>query len=208
MPRRLRLPRRLPITLAVVLVAGVVAVAPGSVQGARAATPRTQPATTLVGTTGAIVPGSVNRTSVNLSATYSVVLALRYGTRSFAVNSTATITNTSGGPIDRVELNTIAARLGGMVLRAVEVDGQAVTARVRDQTVIVPLGGVLPAGATVNVRVQYRSTLRSSLSGSNWLFTRVNGIVDAYRWIPRSAARRRSTGRTTGTRSSRRSARR
>jgi len=112
------------------------------------------------------------------------VLALRYGSRSFAVNSTAVITNTSGGPIDRVELNTIAARLGGMVVRRIEVDGIAVTGRVRDQTIIVPLGGILPAGATVRVRVQYRSTLRSSLGGSNWLFTKVNGIVDAYRWIP------------------------
>ena len=56
--------------------------------------------------------------------------------------------------------------------------------KVHDQTVIVPLGGILPAGATAKVRVQYRSTLRSSLTGSNWLFTKVNGIVDAYRWIP------------------------
>ena len=28
------------------------------------------------------------------------------------------------------------------------------------------------------------ATLRSDLTGSNWLFTRANGIVDAYRWIP------------------------
>ena len=130
------------------------------------------------------MPGSVDRSSVNLTASYSVVLALRYGTRAFSVNSTATITNTSGGPIDRVEFNTIAARLGGMELRAVEVDGVRRTARVHDQTVIVPLGGILPAGSTAKVRVQYRSTLRSSLAGSNWLFTKVNGIVDAYRWIP------------------------
>ena len=172
------------------LVACVAAVAPASAQPARGATPVaaparvTTPATTLVGPSGAIVPGSVNRTSVNLTASYSVVLALRYNTRSFAVNSTATITNTSGGPIDRVEFNTIATRLGGMVLRAVEVDGAPVTARVHDQTVIVPLGGILAAGATAKVRVQYRATLRSTLGGSNWLFTKVNGIVDAYRWIP------------------------
>jgi hypothetical protein len=131
-----------------------------------------------------IQPGTVNRTSVNLSATYSVVLALRYGSRAFNVNSTATITNTSGGPIDRVELNLVPARLGGITLRAVEVEGVPVARRISDQTVIVPLGGILPAGATVKVRVQYRSTLRSSLTGSNWLFTKVNGIVDAYRWIP------------------------
>lgn len=132
----------------------------------------------------AITPGTVGRTSLDLSATYSVVLSLRYGSRAFNVNSTATITNTSGGPIDRVELNTIAARLGAFELRAAEVDGRAVRARVTDQTVIVPLGGTLPAGATATVRVQYRATLRTSLSGSNWLFTKANGIVDAYRWIP------------------------
>jgi aminopeptidase N len=134
--------------------------------------------------TSEIQPGSVNRTSVNLSATYSISLTLNYATRSFLVNSVATITNTSGGPIDRVELNTIAARLGGMSLRVVQVDGRNVARRVSDQTVIVPLGGILPAGATARVRVHYLARLRSSLSGSNWMFTRVNGIVDAYRWIP------------------------
>ncbi len=180
MSARPRLSRRLPVTLAALLVASAAAVAPV------AATHTTAPATTLVGTglQTAIVPGSVNRTSMNLTASYSVVLALRYGSRSFAVNSTATITNTSGGPIDRIEFNAIPARLGGVELRAVEVDGKPVTRRVHDQTVIVPLGGILPAGGTAKVRIQYRSTLRSSLTGSNWLFTKVNGIVDAYRWIP------------------------
>ena len=182
LPRRAS--RRLPITLAAILIACLAAVAPGAAQPTHAASPASRPATTLVGTSSAIVPGSVNRTSVNLTASYSVVLALRYDARAFSVNSTATITNTSGGPIDRVEFNTIATRLGGMELRAVEVEGGRVTARVHDQTVIVPLGGILPAGATAKVRVQYRSTLRSSLAGSNWLFTKVNGIVDAYRWIP------------------------
>ncbi len=180
----LRTSRRLLIAIAALLIACMATVAPAAARPVHAASPVAKPATTLVGTAGAIVPGSVNRTSVNLRASYSVVLALRYGTRAFSVNSTATITNTSGGPIDRVEFNTIAARLGGMELRAVEVDGNPVARKVHDQTVIVPLGGILPAGATAKVRVQYRSTLRSSLSGSNWLFTKVNGIVDAYRWIP------------------------
>jgi hypothetical protein len=184
MPASMTSSRRLPVVLASMLVACLAATAPGAAQPARAATLIGAPQTNLVGITGAIVPGTVNRTSVNLTASYSVVLALRYGSRSFAVNSTATITNTSGGPIDRVEFNTIATRLGGMVLRRVEVDGHAVTARVHDQTVIVPLGGILPAGATAKVRVQYRATLRASLAGSSWLFTKVNGIVDAYRWIP------------------------
>ena len=134
--------------------------------------------------TTAITPGSVDRSSVNLTARYLVGLTLGFGSRSFQANTVATITNTSGGPIDRVELNTIAARLGGMRLRVVEVDGRRVTAKVTDQTVVVPLGGILAAGDTVKVRVHYTATLRSTLSGSNWMFTRVNGIVDAYRWIP------------------------
>ena len=71
-----------------------------------------------------------------------------------------------------------------MTLRYVQVDGVNVARRVKDQTIIVPLGGILAAGATVKVRVKYHATLRSTLSGSNWLFTKVNGIVDAYRWIP------------------------
>ena len=131
-----------------------------------------------------IEPGSVNRSSLNLSATYRVTLALRYGSRAFNVDSTATITNTSGTSIDRIEFNTIAARLGRMTLKTVAVDDRRVTARVSDQTIVVPLGGVLASGDSVKVRVQYASTLRTSLGGSDWLFTRANGIVDAYRWIP------------------------
>ena len=73
-----------------------------------------------------IVPGSVNHTTINLTATYSVTLSLRYGTRGFNVNSTATITNTSGVAIDRVELNLVPARLGHIALRTVEVDGRGV----------------------------------------------------------------------------------
>jgi hypothetical protein len=131
-----------------------------------------------------ITPGRVNRTSMNLRATYVVSLNLRYTTRAFQANTIATITNTSGGPIDRVELNTIAARLGGMRLYTVQVDGRSVPRRVSDQTVIVPLGGILASGDTVRIRVHYMATLRSNLAGSNWMFTRTNGIVDAYRWIP------------------------
>jgi len=186
----------LPVGLALVLVLGIAGPAfacdptragrnDALVRAAGTATDASaRAATPAAATVSQIEPGSVNRTSVNLSATYSVVLSLRYGSRAFNVNSTATITNTSGGPIDRVELNLVPARLGALTLRAVEVDGKLVARRIDDQTVIVPLGGILPAGATVRVRVQYGSTLRTTISGSSWLFTKANGIVDAYRWIP------------------------
>ena len=131
-----------------------------------------------------LVPGSVDRTSIDLTAEYDVTLALNFGTRAFNVDSTMSVRNDSGEPIDRVELNTIAARLGGMKLGVITVAGKAVAATVSDQTIVVPLGGILGAGQSVQVRVRYGATLRSSLTGSNWLFTRANGIVDAHRWIP------------------------
>jgi hypothetical protein len=131
-----------------------------------------------------IVPGSVNATSTNLTAEYDVTVRLNFGTRAFRVDSTMTVTNTSGTSIDRLELNTIAARLGGMVITIATVDGKAVHPTVTDQTIHFPLGGVLTAGQKATVRIAYRSTLRSTLTGSNWLFTRVNGVLDAYRWLP------------------------
>ena len=57
--------------------------------------------------------------------------------------------------------------------------------RVSDQTIVVPLGGILAAGR--HGEGPHRTTSRgcgARCRGSNWLFTKVNGIVDAYRWIP------------------------
>jgi hypothetical protein len=131
-----------------------------------------------------LVAGSVNATSLKLTAEYDVKLSLNFGTRAFNTATTIHVRNDSGQPIDRLELSTYAARLGAMKLGAVTSAGKPVTARVHDQTIHVPLGGILGAGQSVDVTVAYSATLRSSLSGSNWLFTRTNGIVDAHRWIP------------------------
>lgn len=131
-----------------------------------------------------LVPGSVNATSIDLAAEYDVKASLNFGTRAFKTATTIHVRNDSGQLIDRLELNTIAARLGSMKLGAVTVEGKAVGAKVHDQTILVPLGGILGAGQSVEVTVAYSATLRSSITGSNWLFTRTNGIVDAHRWIP------------------------
>lgn len=141
------------------------------------------PSTTIIAGT-AIQPGSVNRTSPRVTAEYRATLDLDFGTRRINVDSSATITNATGGPIDRVELNTVAGPLGSMTLRGAWVDGGAVTAKRTDQTIVVPLGGILPEGATTVVRVRYDATLRTSLTGSNWLFTKANGIANLYRWLP------------------------
>lgn len=133
---------------------------------------------------GGIVAGSVGRTSLNLHTTYDARLKLSWSNRRIRVDARLTIRNTSGGPIDRVELNTIAARLGSIRLDPVTVDGRAVKAIRSDQTIVVPLGGILPSGSTTVVRVRFGADLRTSLAGSNWLFAKANGIVDLYRWLP------------------------
>jgi hypothetical protein len=132
----------------------------------------------------AIRPGSVNRASLDLDASYDVRLKLSWSTRNVAVTTTLAVHNTSGSAVDRLELTTIAARLGGMRLTQVTVDGAAVPATVSDQTIHLPLGGILDRGATTTVKVAYRATLRSTTSGSTWLFTRANGILEMHRWVP------------------------
>lgn len=146
--------------------------------------PLASPTTSTARARSAIVAGAVNRSSLRVEATYDVDVTLRYDTRLLAVNSIMRIVNRSGGGIDRLELNTIAARLGGLTLKAATVDGTPVTAVKEDQTLVVPLGGVLPDGARATVRVQFTSTLKADLGGSNWLFAKANGILNVYRWLP------------------------
>jgi hypothetical protein len=167
---------RLPAALAAAVLA-VVTAAPLSpaVPIARAASP--------VGV-GQIVAGAVGRSSLSLDAVYRASLTLHWTSRAIWVDSTAIVTNTSGVEIDRVELNTIAARLGSIRLRPVTVDGVAVGASVTGQTIVVQLGGVLPVGATARVRVRFSAGLQDDTGGSHWLFTRAGAIADLYRWLP------------------------
>lgn len=152
---------------------------PGSVAPAPSGGPSPAPPTA-----SGLVPGSVNATSIDLSATYDATVRIDVGTRSFRVASTMSVTNTSGKPIDRLELNTIAAPLGRMTITLARADGRDVRPTVADQTIRFPLGGVLQPGARVTVRIAYRATLRGDTAGSNWLFARAGGIVAAHRWLP------------------------
>ena len=131
-----------------------------------------------------IQPGSIDRTSIRIEATYDAAVHLAFDARRLSVDETITITNRSGDGIDRVELNTIAAPLGDLRLAVVEVDGTPATASVHDQTIVVPLGGVLPDGAGATLRVRFRATIPSTLTGSNWMFTRTGDILQASRWLP------------------------
>ncbi|HEX7473460.1 MAG TPA: hypothetical protein VF323_10280 [Candidatus Limnocylindrales bacterium] len=175
------------IALAAAILLG--AFPPGPVAATSATSPAAS-ATTLAGAASSIVPGRVDRTSFALVGRYSVSLGLRFDPGKIDVFTGIDVRNASSGPIDRLELNTIAARVGQMRLGTVSVDGRRVPATVDDQTIVVPLGGILPPGASTFVRVHYSATLRRTLSGSDWLFAKANGIVDLYRWIPWLSLRR------------------
>jgi hypothetical protein len=189
----LRFPRALLLALGLAISVAVPqsAIDPGAPTGppSVAVSARTPAAARSTAPTAVIQPGSVNRSSFDLRVTYDVNVTLHYGDRLLVVDSVMTITNTSGGPIDRLELNTIAARLGGLRVVAASVESRAVTVGISDQTLIVPLGGILPAGDTVQARLIYRAHLRDDLAGSNWMFTRANGVIDAYRWLPWASLR-------------------
>lgn len=176
---RLPSPRRLPRLVVPLLVAALLlpAASPAYPAGARTIAAALERLT-------AIEPGSVDRTSLEIEARYDVAARLSFGDRTLRADVEIELVNRSDDPIDRVELNTIAARLGALRLGGVTVDGTTVDPTVDDQTVVVPLGGTLAPDAGATVRIAFSARLRSDLRGSNWMFTRVNGIASLYRWIP------------------------
>jgi hypothetical protein len=179
------------LCVATIVAAGSVA-PPGATATTSVATattpvgslPSAAPLPAPVQASSAIVPGTANRSSIAMWATYAVDVRLGIAARTLRGRVTITAQNRSGGNVDRLRLNTVMGPLGGLRLGTVTVDGAARAASVDDQTITVPLGGVLPDGATVVVVVPFSATLRSSTGGSRWLFTRANGITSMYRWVP------------------------
>jgi len=169
-------------TIAPVVTPTPAAPTPGPTSNA---TPAPSPSPTLEPTPAtAILPGAVDRSSLEVEATYDVTLDVTVATGAIHVGVAIDARNDSGEPIDRLELNTIAARLGGLDVKSAEVDDRPVVVEVDDQTLTVPLGGILPAGASTTVELSYTATLRSDLDGSSWLFTRASRTLALYRWIP------------------------
>ena len=181
-PRRLpRLPRLLASLVAAALL--VPAASPANPAGARTIAAALDETAAIADAT-AIEPGAVDRTSLDIEARYEVAARLSFNDRTLRATVEVDLVNRSRGPIDRLELNTVTARIGSLRLGAVTVDGTAVEPVVDDQTIVVPLGGTLGADAGATVRMAFSARLRSDLRDSNWLFTRVNGIASLHRWIP------------------------
>jgi hypothetical protein len=146
--------------------------------------PGPSPSPSVAAPTAGLTPGSVHRSSLDLSVRYDVNAAISVGTGALDVSTTLVVTNVGKQSIDRLELNTVAARLGRLRVTNATVDGKRAKVRVKDQTLVVPLGGLLEPNATTTVLLSYRATLRTGLSGSDWMFTRSGGTIALYRWIP------------------------
>jgi hypothetical protein len=146
------------------------------------ATPSATPGTEPSETPPAIDP--VGRSSMDLQVTYDVKAAVSVDSGALEVTTLLRIRNDSGGGIDHLELNTIAARLGGLRIIEATVDDEPVTVKVDDQTLNVPLGRILGVGESTEVRIGYRARLQSGFAGSDWMFTNAGGTVVLYRWIP------------------------
>ena len=122
--------------------------------------------------------------SYDLEARYTVSLHLDWDTRWVDVKTTIALRNTSGRAIDRLELNTVAAKLGSLKNLRARVDGVSVGASMIGQTLKVSLRRTLAAGDSAAVFVGYRARLTTSTAGRSYLFAKLNGVAQLYRFIP------------------------
>ena len=125
-----------------------------------------------------------NRTTYDMTATYDVDASIDWDTRVVKVDTRIAIENTSGGPVGRLMLNTVAPAIGQMRLGKVTVDGTAVTPRVSGQTIIVRLPETLVEGGTSTVRVRYSGRAGLSTAGHDWMWAKGNDVLNLYRFIP------------------------
>jgi hypothetical protein len=135
---------------------------------------------------GALVPSAAvsAATSYDLEGRYTVGVHLDWDTRWVDVTTTIALRNTSGRTIDRLELNTVAAKLGGMKNLRARVNGSKVGATKTGQTLIVPLGFDLAAGEAASVFVGYRARLSTRAGGRSYFFAKLGGVAQLYRFIP------------------------
>ncbi len=128
--------------------------------------------------------GPTDRTSFRMTATYDVAVDIGWDTRVVKVDTTIDITNTSGGPLGRLLLNTTAPAIGAMRLGRVAVDGQRVTPRVTGQTIAIRLPETLVEDGSVRVRVAYTGRAGLSTAGHDWMWAKGNDVLNLYRIIP------------------------
>lgn len=129
-----------------------------------------------------VAAASVN--SLRLSATYDVSASFSWATRAVSVHTTAHVTNSSGASVSTIAFNLATLHTGAAHVGVVTVRGSAATETIKDQTVLVPVSPALGAGSSADIVINYTANLASTGGGYKWEFTRANGVMTAYRWIP------------------------
>jgi hypothetical protein len=127
---------------------------------------------------------NADRTTYDLRATYDVRANLDWARGSLRVDSLMSVTNTSGGYVTRLELNTVAAKLGRLHMISASYNGHDISFRVSGQTLTLTLPSPLAENATATIRIVYRAWFRRSFAGDDWMWSQTDGVASAYRFIP------------------------
>lgn len=122
--------------------------------------------------------------SLDLSATYDVNASINYGKGRIAVDTLATVTNTTSSRVRSLTFNAAAFRLGDVTIDQVSVGGAAASWALSDQSLGVWLPSALKPGQATSVRIAYRGRFLGNAKDKNWLFAKMRGTLQGYRWIP------------------------
>src|SRR5918995_572093 len=124
--------------------------------------------------------------SLGLEATYDVEASFDAASGRVRVRTVATVLGSKPWSTSVLAFNLSTLRTGRAQVEETLVDGRAVTARVDDQTLLVPLNPPLAPGATTTVVIAYTARLnaRPADGTDEWGFATAEGYVTAYRWIP------------------------
>lgn len=125
-------------------------------------------------------PNSLN----GLDATYDVTAALKWAKGRLNVTSTAVVTNNLDAAVDALTFNAAPAKIGRMIFGNITVNGEATTATIDDQNIVVTLPAPLEPTQQATVTIVYAAWFGTTGSNKQWLFAKVNSVVSAYRWIP------------------------
>lgn len=122
--------------------------------------------------------------SLGLTATYDVTADIQWNANRLSVTSVATVTNTTEGAVDALTFNFIPARIGRLALHEVRVGEEGATAQIDDVSLVVNMPVPLDPGAQTTVTIVFDATFNTGARKKKWLFSKIDDVVSAYRWIP------------------------
>jgi hypothetical protein len=129
----------------------------------------------------------VGRASMVLSTKYALKVKLSYANGTISARQRITITNRSGGAIDRVNLSVMPRAFGELTwIGDVTVDRVAAETRwTNNANLQVALGRNVADGASFAIHLRFKLRASSSLSTSlEARFSKANGIMQVSHWFP------------------------